>query len=388
MARTGCPCCGDSRAAVALLRRRPMCWHGGWQPDASRAVARQPLCGLCCIWLNGILQEVSRDGRGPGVAAPARVFGAPATNSRALLFDDQCQVCHAVPSAGGALVDCVSAENQAQSWPPLFLCTACDAWLGSLADDGRSARGAADREIDGPYGEWPHPNLRELVVQVEVRDRGAGATVIESCAAMGVQVDLRRRGTGEHSVLFLEAVAGRDLARRVAEERSHRAAVVVLAGPSAAEPLRSALQAGASGWATIPLTPQQVTAALTAALRRHLRLNWDTSTALPIAANLDGARPALLFVPRPGVEPFAVSWLLRRFSRGYDEAAVSEGRMLLFPRVPAAQIGRVRVRLARVLAGQCSVSVVEGSSAASAVRRHRLSGTLAQCPSTGSCAGI
>src|SRR6185437_9854752 len=320
MARTGCPCCGETRAAAALLRRRPMRWDRGWQPDATRAVARQPLCGLCCLWLNGILQEVSRDGPTPGRPARARVFGAPGTNSIALLFDDQCQVCHAVPSAGGALVDCVSAENQAQSWPPLFLCTACDAWLGSLADDGRSARGTRDREIDGPYGEWPHPNLRELVVQVEVSDRGASATVIESCAAMGVPVDLRRRSDAEHSVLFLEAVPGHDLASRVATKRQNHGAVVVLAGPSAAQPLRTALEAGASGWLTIPLTPQQVTASLTAALRRHLRLHWDPATALPIAGNLDGARPALLVVPRPGVEPFArrlaASPLLPRVRRG------------------------------------------------------------------------
>ena len=50
-------------------------------------------------------------------------------------------------------------------------------------------------------------------------------------------------------------------------------------------------------------------------------------------------------------------------NRGYDEAVVSEGRILLLPRVPAPQIGRVRARLARVLAGQCSVSVLESSSA-------------------------
>jgi len=67
--------------------------------------------------------------------------------------------------------------------------------------------------------------------------------------------------------------------------------------------------------------------------------------------------------PGPAWSLSPVAWLLRRFSRGYDEAVVAEGRILLLPRVPAPHIGRVRARLARVLAGQCSVSVVETSSA-------------------------
>ncbi|MGH2634017.1 MAG: hypothetical protein ACRDG3_11450 [Tepidiformaceae bacterium] len=288
-----------------------------------------------------------------------RVLGAPGTNDRALLFEDQCHICHSIPPGGsGALIDCVSFESQGQSWAALFACDACDAWVGSLADDGRSARGAADRMIDGPYGEWPHPNLRDLTVEVDVRDGGASATVIESCAAMGVQVDLRRSVRGPHSVLFLEATAGSDISARVAQEHPARGAVLILAGPGAGDSLRAALGAGANGWLTIPLTPQQVTAALSATLRRSLRLSWDPETALPIAGNLEGARAALLFVPKRGVEPFAVAWMVRRFSRGYDEAAVADGRILLFPRVPVAQIGRVRSRLARVLEGQCSVSVL------------------------------
>jgi len=318
------------------------------------------MCGPCCIWLGGVLGEVGRNGVVSKHAAPGRVFGAPGTNGRALLFNDQCHVCHAIPSGGGALIDCVSFEHQAQSWTALFACGPCDAWIGGLADDGRSARGAADRDIDGPYGEWPHPNLRDLTVQVDVQDGGASATVIESCAAMGIAVDVRQSLRGPRSVLVLEAAAGSDISTRVAMEQPSRGAVLVLAGPGAGEPLRAALRAGANGWLTIPLTPQQVTAALSSTLRRRLRLNWDMETALPVAANLDGARAALLFVPGRGVEPFAVAWMLRRFSRGYDEAAVADGRILLFPRVPAGQIGRVRSRLARVLAGQCSVSVLEG----------------------------
>lgn len=340
-----------------------MRWEGRWQPDPARTVLRHPLCGPCCAWLAGVLSEVGRDGIARDDVSRGRIFGAPGTGDRVLLFEDQCHICHSIPSGGdGALIDCVSFESQAPSWAALFACAACDAWVGSLADDGRSARGGAGRNIDGPYGEWPHPNLRDLTVAVDVQDGGAGATVVESCAAMGVAIDIRRTVRGPNSVLFLEALAGSDISARVAQERPARGAVLVLAGPAAGVPLRGALRAGANGWLTIPITPQQVAAALSGTLRHRLRLNWDLETALPVAAGFDGARPGLLLVPKPGVEPFAVAWMLRRFSRGYDEAAVSDGRILLFPRVPAPQIGRVRSRLARVLEGHCTVSILEGGS--------------------------
>ena len=334
-----------------------MAWHNSWQPDASRPVTRHLLCGLCALWLAGVIAEVGRDGIVSAAAAGGRIFGAPGTSGRALLFEDQCHVCHAIPAGGGSLIDCVSPESQAQSWAPFFACPPCDAWIGSLADDGRSIRMATDREIDGPYGEWPHPNLRDLTVQVEVADRAASAVVLESCAAMGVAAGMRST-PGRDSVLILEATNGSGA--RVARERPKRGAVIMVAAPHAIQPLREALAAGADQWLTNPLTPQQVTAVLSATLRRQLRLNWDVETALPVAAGLDPSRAALSFEPFPGTERFAIAWMIRRFSRGYDDAAVVAGEILLFPRAPQAQIGRIRARLARVLEGRCHVNVRSG----------------------------
>lgn len=336
-----------------MLRRSALLWAGEWRVDLERPPGRHPLCGPCQVWLAGILDEVRVGG-----GKPSSLYGSPTTNDRALLFDDQCNVCHALPSGYAAAIDCVSVSASPQSWAPLLVCGSCDAWIASLANDGRSARGRVDRGIDGPYGEWPHPNLRELSVEMEVVDQGARSTIFESCIAMEVPV---RSGAQPASpaVLFIEASQGGDVSSLVRGSRASRPGVIVLAPLNGHDGLRKALEAGATGWLTVPLTPQQVTAALTGALRKGLRRAWDPETCLPIASLVDVARPTLVLEPEAGVTRFEVAWLAKRFCRGYDELAVAGGHIVLLPKVPADRLHQVRERLSGLLAGRCGIVAIE-----------------------------
>lgn len=292
----------------------------------------------------------------------APLYGSPSTGDRALVFADQCQVCHAFPSGAAATIDCIAVAAEQQSWPPLFVCAPCDAWIGGLADDGRSLRGRIDRRIDGPYGEWPHPNLRDLSVELEVADRAARATIMESCIAMEVPV---RNGAqpASNAVLLVEVTPGGDVTGLVRGSRVSRPAVIALAHLGARFQLAAALEAGAAGWLTLPLTPQQVTAALTIALRRTSRRAWDPETCLPIASLVDVERPTLVLEPAPGVERFEVAWFARRFSRGYDELAIAGGHIVLLPKVPAESLYQVQSRLAILLDGRCAVRALEPAHA-------------------------
>jgi hypothetical protein len=333
---------------AALLRRRALRWDSGWEPDLGQPTGRHPVCESCEVWLAGILASIGDGTR------PSRLHGAPGTADRVLLFDDQCQVCHNLPLGKAAVLDCIAVAPGGRSWPSLLLCEACDTWLASLATDGRSLRGRIGREIDGAYGEWPHPNLRELSVETEVLDPGARATIVQSCVAMDIGIRLGTpSSTG--SVLFIEARTGTDLGARVAKARAGNALVIALASMSAGASLRTALQAGAIGWLTVPSTPQQVTAALTNALRYRFRRTWDPETCLPIASLVDVARPAVVLEPARGVGRFELAWLAKRFSRGYDELVVAGGQMVLLPRVPADQLENVRLRLGELLGGRCTL---------------------------------
>ena len=256
----------------------------------------------------------------------------------------------------------MSVAASRQSWAPLLVCGSCDAWIASLANDGRSARKRADRGIDGPYGEWPHPNLRELSVEMEVVDRGARSTIFESCITMEVPVRSGARPASA-AVLFIEATQGGDVSSLVRGSRASRPGVIVLAALNGQEALRKALDAGATWWLTVPLTPQQVTAALTGALRKGPRRAWDPETCLPIASLVDVARPTLILEPEPGVARFEVAWLAKRFSRGYDELAVVNGNIVLLPKVPSERLYQVQERLGGLLAGRCRITVIESHEA-------------------------
>lgn len=352
MAATVCQCCGEARRIAGLLRRRPLRFGSSWQPDQRLPVRRHNLCGVCERWLRGILDEV----QSPESKRRTPLLGAPSRGGRLLVFEDQCQVCLAVPQGQGAMVDCVAAETNRESWQPLFVCPSCDAWIGSLAEDGRSARGGASRVIDGGYGDWPHPNLRELRVTIEAADRAAIATIQNTCETMGVRVVPRAEQGG--AVLFIEASPGASIVRALQESLTRTRARVVLAPMGAARELREALAAGASHWLTLPITPQQVTAGLATATRTGIRINWDERTCLPIVSLEENLRPAIAFTPMAGTDLFTLAWLLRRFARGYDDVVSSGGQVVLLPRAPAGQLDMVKSRLEIALAGRCQALVL------------------------------
>lgn len=335
-----------------MLRRRPLRFGSNWEPDPSLPVRRHPLCDVCERWLHGLLEEVrSTTGR-----RRVPLLGAPSTGGRLHVFQDQCQVCLAVPQGQGAMIDCVSSDSSRESWTPLFACPSCDAWVGSLAEDGRSARGEAARAIDGRYGDWPHPNLRELRVTVDVADAGAAATIRNACETMGVQIAARSQLAG--SVLFAEVSPGGSIARMLRDVADQTRARIVLAPLGTARELREALAAGASYWLTLPVTPQQVAAGLAQAIRTGPRFSWDEETCLPIASLDDNVRPAIAFSPRRGTDSFSLAWLLRRFARGYDDVVSNSGQVVLLPRVPPEQVDSVRSRLELALAGRCRAVVL------------------------------
>ncbi len=358
MAYPVCPCCGDRRPAAATLRRRPLRRTTSWQPDPLWQVRRHPLCGSCERWLWGVLDEV----RNHGAARPVPLFGAPSTGGRLPVFEDQCQVCLAVPQDYGTMIDCIPSGGSRGSWPAFFACASCDAWIASLAEDGRSARGEATRAIDGAYGDWPHPNLRELRVSLDLADRGSAATIREACAEMGVEVVGGVDTVG--SVLFVEASPGASVTRVVRENVKIVRAVVVVTPFGAGRELREALQAGASNWLTLPLTPQQVTAGLATTLRRGLRVRWDELSCLPVASLEGSDRPAIAFFPLGDTDVFSVAWLLRRFVRGYDEVVSVGGQVILLPRAPAERLEAVRVRLDLLLAGRAHSAPLDAAATA------------------------
>ncbi len=335
-----------------MVRRRPVELAATWRPDESVPVRRHPLCAACERWLASVITDVRAEER-----ATAPLFGAPSPGGRTLVFEDQCQLCLAMPRGRGTVIDCVAVGPGHRSWAPLFLCTSCDAWLASLAEDGRSARGGARRAIDGAYGDWPHPNLRSLRVALDLADRPAAATIAQTCAAMGVTVARGADLLG--SVLFVELTPGASVAARVSQGRQLVRATILLAPLEAHRELREALAAGAMDWMTLPITPQQVTAALSGSLRRRPPAHWDEDSCLRRASLSGSGRPALLFEPLPGTDLFTLAWLLRRFARGYDDVVSVEGRVVLLPRVAPEHLDEVRSRLELLLAGRCRAFPLE-----------------------------
>src|SRR5690606_25206787 len=141
------PCCGRDAVADWEFDIRPMRLYRAWRPDSHRPGSTVPLCESCAEWLGG-LAAAARTPDGTH-----RVLGGPSAGNRKLVFEDQCQVCCEVPVSRAARLAWISPSGRRLE---LFACTGCEAWLTALASDGRTVRGSGDRDIDGPYGNWPH----------------------------------------------------------------------------------------------------------------------------------------------------------------------------------------------------------------------------------------
>jgi hypothetical protein len=269
---------------------------------------------------------------------------------RRLVFDDQCQVCCEVPGGRAATIAWVSPAGRRLA---VFACAGCEAWIVSLATDGRTIRGEAGREIDGPYGLWPHPNFRDSSVRVLVEDAAAASLALEVCSQMGMTAT-----AGPADVTVVEATPRGSAAHALRSGAGGRRGTVVLAGLGARRDLAAALNAGGDSWHTIPVTPQQVTAGVAAALNPQRVRAWDPETCLPIADGEGLERPAVVFTPLEGADPFEVGWLLRRFARGYDGVEWFDGGILVTPRVQASGLTRVAARLRLLLEGRATMRVV------------------------------
>ena len=179
-----------------------------------------------------------------------------------------------------------------------------------------------------------------------------GEQVAETCRAMGMTIT-----QDAADILLVQATPGGHAARTVRERRGMDLTSVVLAGLRARRDLAQALEAGARSWVTMPLTPQQLTAALSRASRGESGA-WDAETCLPVI-NLDGLdRPVVSCLPSPGTDLFELAWLLKRFSRGYDDLCWHNGSVLIVPRAPTDHVANVAERLAVLVDGRCSFSVL------------------------------
>ncbi|MGE5594498.1 MAG: hypothetical protein ACM3S1_00525 [Hyphomicrobiales bacterium] len=330
-----CSCCGSPDALARLGSRSE---SGEWQVE---------LCFACLPWLREVV-EGARDNS-------PRLLASPTSNGRDLLFDDQCRLCRRIADRLSDTVECTSAGGGALPFPVLRLCPPCDAWLASLAGDGRSARGLATRAIDGDYGLWLHPNLRSLSVAVDISDEAARTTVLEVCREMDIPA-ASWRDAESPSVLFVE-VPGRSF--RSNDPRVRSARQVLIAPLEARAELVAALSPAVVDWLTLPVTPQQVTAALSRVLRTPSGGRaWEPAFALPVMMPVAPAPRALAFDVAPGADPFEVAWLLKRFARGYDELGVLRGRLLLVPRVSGERFAHVERRLARLLGARATIQRV------------------------------
>ena len=326
-----------------MLLRRPA-GPDGSHSDEFPAPDRQHRLFLAChTWLAGQLKRVVAEDR------PERVvFGAPSRGGRLAGVTAQCHLCRSGLGESAAFLDCIFAENATVSWPTLLVCNACDHWVASLVEDGRSLRGSASRELDGPYGSWLHPNLRALAVGLDIVDERVREVVVAACERMGVTVD-SSQGMPD---LVVQDVAGRLLAGRTPRAARH----ILLVRLTDRAPLLADLGPALADWLTIPITPQQVTAALARFVtERNLRLNWDLESGLPVANLRIPGRPSFTAVPSPGVDLFEVGWLLKRFARGYDQVVSVEGEIVLLPRAEAAKATAIAIRLQRLLGDRCTI---------------------------------
>lgn len=363
-----CACCGSRRPVAVMLRRNRVQRSETHDFQAGLAVAlpaaafvRHPLCEVCITWLASVIGALTT----PGYSRDTPLLGAPGARSRVRIFPDQCHLCRDMLGDSGVLVDSITIDGGGPGpFPAMLVCGPCGTWIGGLADDGRSARGDAERAIDGEYGLWPHPNLRSMEVALRVLDRGIEAAIRESCRRMGVEV---RDAPGSETVVFIEASPGGSATTILRNDREPHAGRILLVPLTAEADLRRSLEYGISSWLTIPVTPQQVSAALTG-IARHpgLRGRWDPATALP-QMDLDYlARPALAIHAVDGVSLWEAAWFTRRVTRGYDDIGAASGVVIVVPRAPASDLGRVETRISRALAGRCEVVALDPYTA-----RHR-----------------
>jgi hypothetical protein len=157
-------------------------------------------------------------------------------------------------------------------------------------------------------------------------------------------------------VLFVEAdERGRATARLQRETATRYRGRFLLVPPDARDDLLSALPL-ANDWLTVPLTPQQVTAALTRVVRQPgLAPHFDPETGLRLADLTLSDRPALEILPAEGISRFEAAWFLKRFSRGYDEPAIAGDRIVLLPRAVSDHLPAVVRRLEHVFEGRAAV---------------------------------
>ncbi|MCK9520255.1 MAG: hypothetical protein M0R74_14710 [Dehalococcoidia bacterium] len=325
-----CDCCA-ARRPFAVLRA----------VDAGDVRWQAAICASCLGWLRDVVTAARDD-------AP-RLIASPTANGRNLLFEEQCRLCRRIAQSLSR-IECRDPGGASIPFPTLRLCAPCDTWLGSVARDGRSPRHLRARAIDGAYGNWLHPNLRALTVAVDIADAAARVTVLQSCETMGITAG-RVQDIDMPSVVILE-VPGRAL-RAKQQPTLPR---VLLAPLAARDDLRAALDPAVADWLTIPVTPQQVAAALTRVLLlgRQPR-DWDHQRALPVLRVVEPMPPALVVQPAPAADVFEVAWLLRRFARGYDDLGVLAGEIVLVPRVPAERLSAVASRLRRLLGPRARV---------------------------------
>ncbi len=321
--------------------------------DSAALSQDHPLCGECIEWLAGVVANLAA----PQFARGA-LLGSPNAWSRVRVFPDQCQLCKEMLGDDAVLASSVTLSGGTAILPPMLICGACDSWIAGLADDGRSARGEAARAIDGSYGLWPHPNLRNIQIELHIRERGMEQAIRESCAQMGVGI--AANGAVPGSVLMIEATETDSAAWFLRSDQVLRRGRIVLSRLAAEDDLKVCVGLGINDWLTLPVTPQQVSAALALITRQAgLKQRWDAVFALPAIDLRYLARPALAITPAAGVRPFEAAWFVKRVKRGYDDLGVSNGIMILAPRAPADALERVAERMARALSSRCQVNILD-----------------------------
>lgn len=338
-----CESCEDGlatwRIAIAGLRR-----YRTWREHSPGKVLAAHVCDVCAEWLAGLVLD-ARTGETPGL------LGAPTAGGRHLVFDDQCAVCCGSPTE---LACAARWEREGERAGAMFLCAGCGRWLLSLARAGRTARGLGERSLDGPYGSWPHPRLRGLRWWIEARDAGLAHIADVTAAGMGMV----RAGTPTQADVVIVEASASGRAREGVRRLAGMAPVLVAAPAGAGNDALAAMSSGAARWVTVPVTPQQ----LTWAMARVVRGDWrpaaiDPGTGLAVVERGPIERPWLAVMRPEAEEAWMAAWLVRRFSRGYDEVAIVEGELAVVPVAPPGAIGRVRERLLGLLGPGWGVEV-------------------------------
>jgi CheY-like chemotaxis protein len=197
---------------------------------------------------------------------------------------------------------------------------------------------------------------------MDVEDHTTRSLIAETCRAMGMDLTLEPA-----DLLITQATATGHAARKIRERKGLDLTAVVVAGLRARRDLEQSLEAGARCWATVPITPQQLTAALSHASRGDFG-SWNSETCLPVLDVRKLDRPVVQCEPLPETELFELAWLLKRFSRGYDEVGWHNGAVLVIPRAPSDHVDGVAARLSVLVDGRCTFSVLRANQVKPSVR--------------------